>query len=666
MHILKNYTYRKRIHSLLSFFLFILASICIWGGYSLTSFAAYSWNYNYTGAVQTWTCPANGWYKLETWGAQGGNSVLQNTGGRGGYACGYKYLAQGTILYIAVGGQGESVADVPSGGTKTHINNSTKKGGWNGGGTGGAGLINELGYYYGAGSGGGGATHIATTNRGVLANYTNNRNEVLLVAGGGGGSAMGWYNNDGFGGGETGGSVTAENNSVKGGTQTTGYAFGQGAPGDTGDPYGDDKTEKKPGGNYGSVEGRGGSGGGWYGGERCTNHTCESGTNIGGAGGSGHLGDVEDGSMQSGVREGNGFARISNNWVNISVLCPDKHEHLSGQNITGYFRYSVDNVNWSSKVLDQGRSGAIDTYKPGQKIYIQWLGSPKNYFELVDMRATYDDPVEMINSTDYYHAKAGDLLPKVNDNTWVYTVIATTKDDSKSFSQCIHINVDYKHTTLTLDPNGGTINGNASSQALSPKMQYSTSSWNDLSTKTPTRNGYQFNGWYTAKTDGDKVYNADGSCVKGTAYFDSNGNSLCVNDLTVYAHWTRVTYNIYYTLFGSTASVKRTYDATTNTFTLPTPNLSGYTFKGWTGGVDKNDALSNNDSSDPASLRKTVTIDKGSFGDYFFRAIFEKNHSFSDGINVDNVYITQSAPKETFYKINSYRISYNLDGGGDQ
>lgn len=87
------------------------------------------------------------------------------------------------------------------------------------------------------------------------------------------------------------------------GTQSSGYRFGVGAPGDNGlqsGTWGDS-----------SVEGRGGGGGGWYGGQRCTTHTNAEFTNLGGAGGSGHLGNVQSGSMTNGVRSGNGFARIT-------------------------------------------------------------------------------------------------------------------------------------------------------------------------------------------------------------------------------------------------------------------------------------------------------------------------------------------------------------------
>ena len=66
-----------------------------------------SWNYGYTGNVQTFTAPVDGTYQLEVWGAQGGGILLENgaTGGLGGYSSGTVSLtaktqtATGTASY---------------------------------------------------------------------------------------------------------------------------------------------------------------------------------------------------------------------------------------------------------------------------------------------------------------------------------------------------------------------------------------------------------------------------------------------------------------------------------------------------------------------------------------------------------------------------------------
>ncbi len=56
--------------------------------------------YNYTGGVQSVVLP-RGSYKLEAWGAQGGNDGKK--GGHGGYASGVFTITGDTTVYIVIG-----------------------------------------------------------------------------------------------------------------------------------------------------------------------------------------------------------------------------------------------------------------------------------------------------------------------------------------------------------------------------------------------------------------------------------------------------------------------------------------------------------------------------------------------------------------------------------
>lgn len=149
--------------------------------------------FNYTGAVQTFTALATGYYTLECYGAQGG-AFTSNRGGYGGTSQLTYPLTQGDVLYIYVGGQGGSIAEykgLPDGGN----------GGWNGGGKGGTGVKHhnvESETPWSGGGGGGGATHIATSAIGPITestDFTSNHTNLLLIAGGGGGGC-----NKGIGG----------------------------------------------------------------------------------------------------------------------------------------------------------------------------------------------------------------------------------------------------------------------------------------------------------------------------------------------------------------------------------------------------------------------------------------------------------------------------------
>ena len=250
--------------------------------YAQWKLAAKSWDFNYTGGVQSWTCPATGTYKLETWGAQAGYDGFSYEnrnadGAQGGHVSGTINLTKGTTLYICVGGRGGG----NYGGLKNEYYGGA--GGYNGGGNGGTGYyFRGSGNYIdggGGGSGGGGATHIATTNRGVLSNYASNQNEVLIVAGGGGGCAYGI-------------------NGATGGDGNTTYQFGQGQAGNNG--------------RSNAHEGGGGGGGGWYGGAYGSDDRANSAGMAPAYGGTNHINSKLSSQVsQRGGRNGNGLARIT-------------------------------------------------------------------------------------------------------------------------------------------------------------------------------------------------------------------------------------------------------------------------------------------------------------------------------------------------------------------
>ena len=140
-------------------------------------------NYDYTGAEQTYIAPSDGYYKLETWGAQGGtaNTSYPSSGGYGGYATGIVSLAKNTTLYINVGGAGSP---------NNNSNTAGAIGGYNGGGN--SGYVNTSIYGEIWTASGGGATHIATMS-GLLKNLSSYRDKILLVSGGGG---AGFFHNN--------------------------------------------------------------------------------------------------------------------------------------------------------------------------------------------------------------------------------------------------------------------------------------------------------------------------------------------------------------------------------------------------------------------------------------------------------------------------------------
>lgn len=212
-------------------------------------------NFNYTGAVQSVTLP-KGTYKLECWGAQGGNGANGSSGldsssgapgGKGGYSMGTLLLPAKTQIYVYVGGKGGCITS----------STNDYNGGFNGGGSGGvSGSMSRSG-------GGGGATDIRFEQDSLYAR--------VIVAGGGGATSWGPSNEYGdAGGGE---SSIAGSNSPGLSNQTSGNAFGIGA------------NAKASSTSY-NINGAGG--GGWYGGISSTN-SVGGGSKTHGGGGSGYV-----------------------------------------------------------------------------------------------------------------------------------------------------------------------------------------------------------------------------------------------------------------------------------------------------------------------------------------------------------------------------------------
>lgn len=140
-------------------------------------FVSYSgqtvFDFDYTGAEQTFASPVSGIYKLEAWGAEGGGNQ-QNMGGKGGYSTGTVYINKDDILFLNIGGKGSVSLDELG---------DNAVGGYNGGGNGKN--SHNLCSNHIAGSGGG-ASHISTKT-GLLSQLQDFKENILIAAGGGGG-----------------------------------------------------------------------------------------------------------------------------------------------------------------------------------------------------------------------------------------------------------------------------------------------------------------------------------------------------------------------------------------------------------------------------------------------------------------------------------------------
>jgi|GEM_PF-289527 len=387
--------------------------------------------FSFTGGEQTFTAGSSGIYTLEAWGAQGGDDG--QTGGKGAYSKGTRYLNAGETLAVFVGGEGANCS-VASGG------------GWNGGGN--AGDI-------GCSGGGGGASDVRFGGNGL--------NDRIMVAGGGGGAGC-----CGAAAGP-GGGLAGINGSGLGGTQNAGGA-GQG-PGTLGQ------------GGHKSGDG-GGGGGGYYGGGASYN-------DDGGGGGSSYIGGVMNGVTIAGNASmpnpnggtmtgntGNGKIKITlpdtscsgtipfiiqyegamssvlpivklttlGNAINNDVKVPVKMEIID--NGFGQLNYTNDTIySYEGNILAEWQ-GFTGTYYPkknydfdlidgqGNKIDTSLLGLPAENDWI--FKAEYLDNTLLKNSVAYYFArKMGRYAPRTKhceiflDGNYigVYTLTEKVKRD---------------------------------------------------------------------------------------------------------------------------------------------------------------------------------------------------------------------------------------------
>ena len=220
--------------------------------------------FDYTGGEQTYTATTDGYYKLEVWGAKGGDGTSTYKGGYGAYSNGTIKLLKSDVLFVNVGGNGQT--------------GKSATGGYNGGGA--------SGNQESTGGSGGGATHISYRT-GLLAELVDNKNLVLIVSGGGGGGGYYSDGNYGYGGhaggyiGSNGTSTKATNRIGQGGTQMLGGVVeirGDVAP--YSGSFGQGGTQLS-----GTTQISGGGGAGWFGGSFGGDY------GAGGGGGSGYIGN---------------------------------------------------------------------------------------------------------------------------------------------------------------------------------------------------------------------------------------------------------------------------------------------------------------------------------------------------------------------------------------
>ena len=197
----------------------------------------------------------------------------------------------------------------------------------------------------------------------------------------------------------------------------------------------------------------------------------------------------------------------------------------------------------------------------------------------------------------WYTAPTGGTLVYGADNLASYEGTYWDRDNGYVYQGDLTVYAHWSENpkyNLYLNPNGGKFSDGATTErAAWPQLIYKGFNWNDVGTHTPTRDGYVFNGWYTAPAGGMLVYGADNLASYEGTYWDRDNGYVYQGDLTVYAHWIEnQKYNLYLNPNGGkfsdgatttkTASPQLIYKGFNwNDVGTYTATRDGYTFTGW-------------------------------------------------------------------------------------
>ena len=137
----------------------------------------------------------------------------------------------------------------------------------------------------------------------------------------------------------------------------------------------------------------------------------------------------------------------------------------------------------------------------------------------------------------------------------------------------------YPKILYNFDYNGGKSDGKTNASIIYDSKDNHMELWDGTEKNNiavPVRDGYTFKGYYTAKTGGSQIINANGK-------WTGTWNLSNVRCAPLYAQWTVNTYTVSYNLDGGTQG---TYQPTSWTYDvaqrISNPTRTGYAFTGWT------------------------------------------------------------------------------------
>ena len=254
------------------------------------------------------------------------------------------------------------------------------------------------------------------------------------------------------------------------------------------------------------------------------------------------------------------------------------------------------------------------------------------------------------------------------------TEITADKKVAITANQTLYAHWTANTYTVTLDANGGSCS--TDKITVTYNSAYS-------SLPNPTRTGYSFDGWYTAKEGGSQV--------------TSGAKVTITSNQTLYAHWNADVYIITLDANGGSSLIKSKTVSYNSTYgTLPTATRTGYSFDGWYTEADGGTKVTsssklvksgshtlyahwsaskytvsfNGNGGNASSSSKSVTYNS-TYGTLPTASrtgyTFDGWYTAKDGGNkvTEDTKFT-STSNQTLYahwKANTYTVSFNLNGG---
>lgn len=228
-----------------------------------------------------------------------------------------------------------------------------------------------------------------------------------------------------------------------------------------------------------------------------------------------------------------------------------------------------------------------DDFSKAVSVYV-YVGGPANGGQAGEghcyvITADGDSPDLNKNGIPGKHRFATDIAVSEtgNQSVYLYAINIGSGSGNPMFGKGT-VNIAIPPYKLVCDANGGKLSNGSSTYSpasTDAQLTYNGANYYGIGWLNPTRAGYTFTGWFTAKSGGTKVYDANGQSINGKYW----NNNVYQNkgDLTVYAQWNENEYTVTFDANGGAVSTKSAKIKTNAAYSLPTPSRTGYTFNGW-------------------------------------------------------------------------------------